>query len=183
MTNPRRSFTGFTLVEVLAALAITGFVVLLAHRLLTATIDSARQLDQARLESDRQENGRRWLRAAFLSLEVGSDAGGFAGLRDRVTFTAWLQQPGGWAARRRMSIVADGGHLWSTVSPGPALRIADSVTALAVDYLLEPGANAKWVREWLSPLSAPLAVRFRISRRLGRNEAVDTLLLLIKERG
>jgi hypothetical protein len=59
----------------------------------------------------------------------------------------------------------------------------DSVTELALDYLLEPGANTRWVRQWLSPLSAPLAVRLRIERRGGSSEGVDTLLCLIKERG
>ena len=69
---------------------------------------------------------------------------------------------------------------------GESILLADSVTDVAFDYLLEPGEEAKWMREWISPVSAPLAVRIRIQRGTGKGEAgmvVDTLLLLIKERG
>ena len=63
----------------------------------------------------------------------------------------------------------------------------DSVAELALDYLLEPGAESRWVREWVSPVSAPLAVRMRIEKAgCGTRDArcvVDTLLFLIKERG
>jgi len=36
------------------------------------------------------------------------------------------------------------------------------------------------VREWVSPVSAPVAVRMRVT---GEGNEVDTLLFLIKERG
>jgi hypothetical protein len=63
------------------------------------------------------------------------------------------------------------------------------VTDVAFDYLLEPGENTKWVREWISPVSAPLAVRVRVThlsdngQRTTAHAVTDTLLLLIKERG
>jgi hypothetical protein len=62
--------------------------------------------------------------------------------------------------------------------------LREGVTDVAFDYLLEPGADTKWVREWVSPVSAPLAVRLRIAG-CGSGEAgcVDTLLFLIRERG
>ena len=63
----------------------------------------------------------------------------------------------------------------------------DSGTDLQFDYLLEPGAESRWVREWVSPVSAPVAVRMRIAKAgCGKRDAgcvVDTLLFLIKERG
>jgi prepilin-type N-terminal cleavage/methylation domain-containing protein len=183
MTTSRTPCKGFTLLEVLTALALTGMVALLAHRLLNVTVESARQLDYARQLEDRRENAERWLRAAFLSLEAGSDAGGFEGLRDRVSFTAWLEQPTGWFAPERVRLAVSGGRLTVTRGTGSPLGLSDSVTGLGLDYLLEPGADSKWVREWLSPLSAPLAVRIRIARRDGPTAVVDTLLLLIKERG
>ena len=167
----------------LTALALTGMVALLAHRLLSVTVDAVRNLDHARLAQDRRENARRWLRAALLSLEAGGDAGGFEGLRDRVTFAAWLEQPNGWSMLERLSLSTRDGRLVASRTASGSLILADSVTTLDLDYLLEPGADTRWVREWLSPLSAPLAVRLRIGRREGSTEVVDTLLLLIKERG
>jgi len=179
----RTGKSGFTLIEVLTALVLTGLVALFAHQLVSVCTGTVHQLEQARRLEDRQANGRRWLRAAFLSLEAGGDAGGFEGHRDHVTFTSWQQQPGGWFIPERVTLGLDRGALTVTGFGHGALVLADSVTSLALDYLLEPGADTKWVRQWLSPLSAPLAVRLRIARREGSAEMVDTLLCLIKERG
>src|SRR5438105_2612900 len=115
---PRDGFDGlkpgFTLVELMVALAIAGLVVLTAHRLFAAAGDAGR------------------------------------------TF------------------------------PGERIALADSIASLDFDYLLEPGAESRWVRVWVSPVSAPLAVRMRVERP-GKGEGgrvvTDTLLFLIKERG
>ena len=65
--------------------------------------------------------------------------------------------------------------------------MSDSVTDAGFDYLLEPGVESRWVREWVSPVSAPVAIRVRVTRGLGmgdeRRVVTDTLLFLIKERG
>ena len=172
--------SGFSLLEVLTALALTGLVALLAHRLMTATIDGVRSLDAARQAQDRRENGRRWLRAAFLSLQPDG-AGGFVGDTDRIQFTTWLQQPEGWFAEEVITLGVRTGALWADHGDGAAVRLADGVVGLECDYLLVPGADARWVRQWHSPLSAPLAVRLRLLRQDGIQ--VDTLLLLVRERG
>ena len=63
---------------------------------------------------------------------------------------------------------------------GERVLLADSVEAVGLDYLLEPGIQAAWVQEWISAVSAPLAVRARVRRAGGRT---DTTLYLIKARG
>jgi len=178
---------GFTLLEVLVALTVSGIVVLLAHAIFTAVTDAGRQVQAARTALDRESNARRWMQAAFLSLDVGSDsaAGPFEGRPDRVRFGAWLETPGGWFERQKLELRADRGEFVAR-RDDTQIILADSVADVAFDYLLEPGENTKWVREWISPVSAPLAVRVRIKRGKGRGEGgmvVDTLLLLIKERG
>ena len=65
------------------------------------------------------------------------------------------------------------------VGPGESMALQHGVRAVQFDYLLEPGAESQWVREWVSPVSAPLAARLRLTR----SERVDTLVLLIKGRG
>ena len=77
--------------------------------------------------------------------------------------------PEGWLERRRVELRVENGVFagWSGVS------------GVAFDYLLEPGAHAAWVREWISPVSAPVAVRVRIAR----GAAVDTLLFIVGPRG
>jgi prepilin-type N-terminal cleavage/methylation domain-containing protein len=172
---------GFTLIEVMVALAISGLVVLSTERLFAGAGDGARVLTEARGQLDRDANARRWLEATFLSLAVGdSGATGFTGDRDRVRFTALQLTPGGWFEPRQIDLGLRDGRLGVGVSPGESLILADSVIDLAFDYLLEPGADTRWVQQWVSPVSAPLAVRVRLGRARG---VVDTLLFLIKERG
>ena len=174
--------------EVVVALTIGAVVVLLAHQLFAGVADRGRTLTLARTALDRTANARRWLQATFLSLDVGTDgASGFDGRPDHAAFTTWLLTPDGWFERRVVSLARQDDRLVATVRPGQAIALSDGVTDLAFDYLLEPGAEARWVREWVSPVSAPVAVRMRVTKaRNGKRETgnvVDTLLFLIRERG
>jgi prepilin-type N-terminal cleavage/methylation domain-containing protein len=185
MVRDRR---GFTLVEVLVALTIGAVVVLLAHQLFAGVADRGRTLTLARTALDRGANARRWLDATFLSLDVGTDgASGFEGRPDHATFATWLLTPDGWFERRVVTIARQDDRLVASVAPGQAIALSDSVRDVGFDYLLEPGAESRWVREWVSPVSAPVAIRVRVTRERGTGEerrvVTDTLLFLIKERG
>ena len=185
---PTSKMAGFTLIEVLVGLTIGALVVLVAHQLFAAVADRGRTLIAARTALDRAANAHRWLQATFLSLDVGTDdAGGFDGRPDHAAFASWLLTPDGWFERRTVSLARDDDRLVASVAPGQPITLMDSVAELAFDYLLEPGAESRWVREWVSPVSAPLAVRMRVTRAgHGTRETgnvVDTLLFLIKERG
>ena len=176
---------GFTLLEVVVALTIGALVVLLAHELLGAALERSKTLTMARATLDRTMNARRWLVATFLSLDVGTEGGGgFEGRANHATFTTWLLTPDGWFERREVVLARESDRLAASLTPGSAIPLMDSVADVELDYLLEPGADSRWVREWVSPVSAPLAVRLRV-RRQGKGESigVDTLLCLIKERG
>lgn len=170
---------GFTLVEVVIALAITGLVALMARKLVQVTLSSVRALAESRERADYDANARAWLRSTLLSLEAGDSAGSFAGNPTRMELSTWVQQPGGWLERRRIIIEARERALVAIGATVEPVRLVDSVDAIAFDYLLEPGANTRWVQQWLSPVSAPLGVRIRIAHPAW----TDTLLLLIKERG
>ncbi len=178
-----RLSSGFSLLELLAALAISGLVFLLASRLLSVAIGASSALRVARTTLDREQNGYRWLRSAFGSLDLSAAPGGFEGQADRVTFGAWRPAAAGWSVSRTVRLEVVDGVLSGQEDREPPIRLADSVAALSVDYLLEPGADSRWVQRWISPLTAPVAVRLRITRRVGETAQVDTLLLLIGERG
>src|SRR6266496_87630 len=156
---------GFTLIEVIVAVTIGALVVLVAHQLFAAVAERGRTLIAARRSLDRAVNARRWLAATFLSLDVGTDdAGGFDGRPDHAAFASWLLTPDGWFERRTVSLARDNDRVVASVAPGQPIALMDSVADLALDYLLEPGAESRWVREWVSPVSAPVAVRMRIGR-------------------
>ena len=183
---------GFTLMEVLLALTIGSLVVLLAHRLYTGVADGAARLIAARTTLDREANARRWLEYAFGALDVGGSGGPFLGRADRVEFGSWQLAPQGWLTRRRIVLERHGGRVMAALGPSNSIALADSVTDLQFDYLLEPGdgageatgampgANARFVREWISPVSAPVAVRIRI---VVAGSAMETLLLIVGPRG
>ena len=184
---------GFTLLEVVVALTLGSLVVLFAHRLFTGVADGTRRLAEARHALDRESNARRWLAEAFGSLAVGEAGAAFAGRADRVEFGSWQRTGEGWLVSCRIGIGRRGGRLIADLGPGDSVVVADSVKEVRFDYLLDPGeipsahdlaaragVQATFVREWMSPVSAPLAVRVRIARAAGM---VDTLLLIVGPRG
>lgn len=181
---------GFTLIELMVALAVGAVVVLLAHRLFVGVADGAMRMEAARAALDRDVNARRWLVDAFGSLDVGNGAG-FAGKPNRVRFATGLQTSEGWLTRHHVDLAVRHNRLVAWLASGDSVVLADSVRQVQIDYLLEPGEDAgapgampgeraSFVREWISPVSAPLAVRLRLMRLAG---AVDTLLLIIGPRG
>ncbi len=171
---------GFTLVELMVALILTALVALLAHRTFAVAVTGVRQLREARRQLDRASNAGRWLGAAFLSLELGQEGDGpFEGTHEELRFTTWLPVPGGWLERRTVRLRRRGAEFVAAVDGATPVVLAQYVTDVSIDYLLEPGANTRWASAWSSPVSAPIAIRLRI--RSG--ERADTALYLIKGRG
>jgi prepilin-type N-terminal cleavage/methylation domain-containing protein len=176
-----RRDSGFTLVEVLLALALGSLVVLIAQRVFAGVTDGSRRLSEAQERVDRQANARRLLVALVGSLDIGTpQSTGFNGRPDQVTFSTWTVSADGWPLRRRATVRLDGRAVVAEGLSPAAIVLADSVARLDIDYLLDFGADAAWVRSWQSPVSAPLAFRMRIARAMG---VVDTLLLIAGSRG
>ncbi|HWZ28405.1 MAG TPA: prepilin-type N-terminal cleavage/methylation domain-containing protein [Gemmatimonadales bacterium] len=177
-----RSSRGFTLIEVMIALTLSALVVLLAHEIFSGVVDGVARLDTARAALDRSANARRWLIEAFGSLQTGVDsAGSFEGHPDQVGFASWQRVAPSGLQRERI-LLHQAGKTLVAQRGAEVLVLKDSVARVAFDYLLEPGANTTWAREWLSPVSAPLAVRIRVAY-LGLPVRADTLLVLIGWRG
>jgi prepilin-type N-terminal cleavage/methylation domain-containing protein len=175
-----RSARGFTLVEVTAALAVGALVVLLAYRVYGGVLDGTARVLAAQQALDRSANARRLLTALVEGVEVGMVPGGsFQGSRDRVTFTTWTTGARGWPERRRVSVFTSDAVLQVQGLPSEALPLADRVEALSIDYLLDFGAAERWGQAWMSEVSAPVALRLRVSHP----GYTDTLLLLVGPRG
>ena len=169
---------GFTLIEIIVALTVGALVVVTAHRIFAAVTDGTKAVSEARERLDRSANARGWLKATFLSLEPPFD-----GRSDHASFNSWQLAAGGWFEPRRIRLSQEGDQLIAAGGSEPVALI-DDATSVSFDYVLEPGADSKWVREWISAVSAPLAVRLRVTG-CGKRDVgcVDTLLFLVKERG
>lgn len=177
-----RSRAGFTLIELVVALLVVGIVVSLTHQVFAVVADGARAIEASRVALDRQANARRWMQGAWLSLEVGGEAGAFEGHRHYAEFTTWTMAPGGWFERSRVRLEVSDTQLVARAG-SQALWLAKPVEEVSFDYLLTPGEASQWVNEWVSPASAPLAVRLRVKRAACRGQCTDTLLFLIGARG
>jgi prepilin-type N-terminal cleavage/methylation domain-containing protein len=172
-----RCRTGFTLVEMIVAIALTGIVAGGAHHVVAGLIDGAERARRHRAEIDAETNGRVWLSSAVRSLDV--QHGGFDGVADSMRFAAWLPTPSGWMERRQVVVALESDTLWLRTSDR-AVPLRGGIQAVGIDYLLEPGLDAVFVKNWSSPVSAPLAVRMRLAMATGQ---ADTLLLIVGDRG
>ena len=179
MNRQRWGAGGFTLIELVVALTIGAMVVLMAHRILRGVIDGSEALGAAREALDHEANGRRMLTTLFGSLDVNGDTVEFRGEPSRVGFTTWHGDAHGFRTRNRVTLIAENGSLVALGASQEPLAVLRDVMALELDYLLEYGARERWVGEWISPASAPAAVRLRLSR----SARADTLLLIIGGRG
>lgn len=173
---------GFTLVEVMVALALTALIASLAAGIGHAVFDRTANLASNREAWDRRWTGDRWLREAFRALEVGTDSlASFHGWPDSVAFTSNILSAVGETELRRIRIALVGQALVATEAGGrPPDTLIAPVTFASFAYLLSLGERSEWMRGWHSPATAPFAVSLVITAPTGLS---DTLLLRIGRRG
>ena len=184
MTRPGRSRSGFTLLELMLALVIGGLLVVTVAQLFAVAGDSGSALARSRRAVDHAANAREWLTTTLGSLEVGvAGTPGFQGDSGEMTFAAWVPVADGWMERRVVTLALANHRL--TGSTGESLVLVDSVRAGAGDDRAEEGAQTTWLSGWQSPVSAPIAVRIRLTRPTADLERLrtDTLVLRIGGRG
>jgi prepilin-type N-terminal cleavage/methylation domain-containing protein len=174
-----RRTPGFTLVEVLVALALSSLVALTAHAMLAGVLDGSDALRRAAPSQERGILARAWLLEACRTLEAGTGVGaGFEATATEARFLARLPAPDGSVDRRQVSLRTVGGGL--TLSMGDlTVRPLDRVDGVTLDYMIGVRGEGEWVTGWHSPVSAPLAIRVRWSER----GVSDSLLCLIGGRG
>ena len=171
---------GFTLLEVVVALAIAGLVLLGARAILSQLADAAERTAEATALTDRDVNGERLLRDVVGRIEVDAEAGrGVQGSEQAARFSTWCEVPAGWLERCTASlgiVHADSAEVLALALPGggmhPVRRGFRNATLL---YLTDAGNGGRWTRAWTSTLEAPLAI--------GVIADGDTLILRIGERG
>lgn len=177
---------GFTLIELMVALAITSLVALLGHQIFAVATRGAQNLRRAGYDLDRRSNARRWLSLTLGSLEVGQPGDTpFEGRPAELRCTAWIETPLGWMERTDIRLTLAGSHLVASADRAGAISLSDSTASVAFDYLLVPGADSRWIGDWSSPTTAPVAIRIRLGHLADSTvvRRVDTLLFLIKARG
>jgi hypothetical protein len=110
-----------------------------------------------------------------------------AGLEaDEIRFHAAVRSGTAHAVRRvrivlddRRRLVAELLAAGSDSTAPDTLVVAESVVGFGAEYLLDYGAGARWISEFVSTATAPLAARLRIATA----ERIDTVFVHVGLRG
>lgn len=163
---------GFTLIELMAALMLSGLVLLGAHRLLDQLGDGRDRLRAASTGDAARINRTRLLRELVAHAELNGDSGRrLVGAARSASFASMCLAPAGWLERCVVSLTldmsGDSSVLEGTLD-GKSLSLWNGRGNASLAYF-EKGRG--WLREWSSSLALPSAVAIVT--------ASDTLILPI----
>jgi len=175
---------GFTLIELIVALALGGMILVGAHQVLGSLEDETHALAIRSARAETNANGLRLLRALAGQVEVGTpQAVAFAGTPIEARFTSWCEVPAGWLERCTVVLAVDTVRGVSTltahVDNAPPIGLVPNVPAGALRYLNSAANGGQWFRVWSTGVSAPIALGV-IRNHDGH---ADTLIVRIGERG
>ena len=174
---------GFTLSEVLTALALAGLVFMLSARYISVSAGLTWDLDDRRRTLDVDMNAERWLGTALGNVSVGTEgAVPFEGTDSTLYVTCWFLDGDGWSARHAMQVHLRDGVVRAELSDGPVVELWREVAALDLEYLLVPGEQSRWVPVWVSPVSPPVAMRLHLIW-VDSLRAAETLLFSVRGSG
>jgi len=179
---------GFTLIELMVALAVSVVVLIGARMMAESLADATHRTVTAAHEADRVANADLLLRSLLSRLEIGTIADQpFGGGPRSVHFTTWCDTPGGWLERCEavvsLEAYGDTNCLVAHLAPrdplgeiGPrTIRLATGFRNGALRYLNDPRAGGQWFVQWGDGIVAPLAIGVVLDG--------DTSIVRIGERG
>ena len=163
MKGVSRKSSGMTLVELIAALAITGFAIVGALELIDGLTESGARIAALGVARADTVNGERVLRRLLAETFVTRDStDAFRGDSRTLEFTTRCEQPEGWLQRCRVVIVADRRSDTSAViassSTGGRLELLRRVGAAEFRYFNSRSPDSTWTSRWAAPLRTPEAL-------------------------
>ena len=169
---------GFTLIEVLVALAIGGVVLTGARLLLDGLGNHTRIIVRAASVIDANANAERAARMAVENLALAPEGQPtFVGGPAEAVFSSWCPSAYGALAPCRVTIavkaVRDTAVVLLGTSSGPDVALRRG-SAAQLRYLASAVGGGTWYPKWNDAISPPLAI--------GVITAIDTLVLRIGER-
>ena len=166
---------GFTVLELIVALTISGFALLGARALLETIADSGDRIRKAAQAAARDANRERTLRALVGRLYVGDSAATFIGDLYQAQFTSWCDVAAGWQERCQVTLGIDSAGLVAALSTGERIVLRQGFRRGELRYLNSPVSGGEWFKIWSVQFTAPLAI--------GVITDGDTTIVRIGERG
>jgi prepilin-type N-terminal cleavage/methylation domain-containing protein len=161
--SQHRSTRGFTLVELMAAIALSGVMISGSVLLLQRLEDEAGRIRVAGDDVARQGNGERLFRALTRNAEASSDSSlRFRGDERSASYQSWCSMPSGWDEHCSVLLVIDQGLDSSTViaelSSGEHLRLVKLRGGVEFRYLDLSARDSAWTRYWGQGVKLPSAI-------------------------
>jgi prepilin-type N-terminal cleavage/methylation domain-containing protein len=179
--RPRRRSArrAMTLIEVMAALAISGLLLMSGRALLAQLEDAGTTLGRSARANDKLSNATRTLYALVRRADVRADsASRFVGDSSSASFRSLCEQSGGWLEPCSVSVEIDIGpdssSLVGQLSTGGTLTLQRWPGVGRFRYLDVTGAQDQWVSQWGRSIVAPAAMALVI--------ATDTIVLPVAGR-
>lgn len=153
---------GFTLIELIAALAIVGFAMLGGIMLLDQLGDSAERIARQGSLAAREGNGARMLHRLLADASTSSDSTkSFRGSERSLEFWSLCDVPGGWAESCRVSLAIDeridSVAILAELSTGGSVLLRRQRGPSVFRYY-DPSSEILWLRDWSSHATLPVAV-------------------------
>lgn len=169
-----RNSKGFTLVEIMIAIAISTIVMLTVREILEQLANSADDTTDLAITADRRENTERAVRLLFSRAEPSDSARPFTGNAEAVKFTSWCDVPSGWLEQCNVTANVDSLGLKVQTSQSDTFTVSGGKNKRELRYLITAANGGQWTNRWNEGLSTPLAV--------GIVSSSDTTVLRIGER-
>jgi prepilin-type N-terminal cleavage/methylation domain-containing protein len=153
---------GFTLLELMAALALVGFAMLGGIMLLDQLGDSGERIVSEGVLAAREGNGARLLRRLLADATESSDSTKtFRGDERSLDFWSLCDVPGGWAEPCHVSLAiderTDSTVVLARLSTGGSLALRRQRGTSSFRYY-NPSSDTLWLRDWSSHATLPVAV-------------------------
>lgn len=177
----RRGSAGFTLVEVIVALAIGGGAVLLAASMLAVTSDQVRIVGERARTTDVSRGGERLVRRLVGQMRWSRSTEPLArGSSTELRFASWCDMPAGWQERCIVEIEIPpeeerGIGIRVRLSTGEELQLFTGRSVTGFLYLGRAERGGRWSDRWTDGVSLPPAIGLMVDG--------DTLTLRIGDRG
>jgi prepilin-type N-terminal cleavage/methylation domain-containing protein len=155
--------SGFTLVELMAALSLAALVFIGVHELIDQLGMAGEHIVGEATREDERANGVRLLIALVGRAEPPTDsAERFAGDETRASFATWCEVPGGWLERCRvqLALTVDGDttSVRAALPTGNQLSLLDVTGAAHLTYLDPKSRDESWTRSWGPSFTLPAAL-------------------------
>jgi len=157
-----RRWPGFTLLELVAALGLSGLVAAGVWRLVSQLADGEERVRRERSAFTAAVNGERLLRSIIARAESGpSTDAQFIGDATAASFRSWWLTPGGWLERCRATLAVtrtqDGSAILLRAGADDVVVVRRRGAATLLYYDSEHPAEP-WSTTWTSDVALPGAI-------------------------